>query len=363
VNRIVSFLALTTAAVACGCTTLVQSERASATTEGIEYSLPVPVIRVTPQADGTMAVAVDYLPDPDATYVLRTASFGSSYTLDVQRENGMLKSVSLDAKADDVAKSVIEAQADLVKARQDAAVKDRDEAAAAAAEQAKTLGAAKLALAVAEAKLEALESNNATADQLLAARLEVAGARATLGFLRGAAGGSNAAALRPSALAPDQLGNDSKEVVAAAPVLFRVVPVKPEPKGAPWGVRLQAFDGPRFLPTARIEAAPAAPPAARLEIDGPNDFEGQGTGPVTLAMKVNRTIAKADVSTSMLRTVKGNVDFSDRIAGVNANTRSDGSAVFVTLRQPIPPGRYELAPALFDAAGKAVSVSVDITIH
>ena len=51
-----------------------------ATIQGIRYYLPKPFIQVTPQADGTMAVDVIYLPDKDHKYAINTSSHLSAFT-------------------------------------------------------------------------------------------------------------------------------------------------------------------------------------------------------------------------------------------------------------------------------------------
>lgn len=66
----------------------------SKTVTGIRYSLPKPFIQVTPQADGTIAVDVLYLPDSNNTYAINTSSFMSTYTFQAALDqNGMLNAV------------------------------------------------------------------------------------------------------------------------------------------------------------------------------------------------------------------------------------------------------------------------------
>jgi len=61
---------------------------------GLRYSLPKPFIQVVPQADGTVAVDVIYLPDTQNTYAINTWSFMSSYVYQVSLDqNGLLNAV------------------------------------------------------------------------------------------------------------------------------------------------------------------------------------------------------------------------------------------------------------------------------
>jgi hypothetical protein len=65
---------------------------------GIRYSLPKPLIQVTPQADGTIGVEVLYLPDSEHTYAIESESWMSSYTSQVLvNQSGFLTAVEFKA--------------------------------------------------------------------------------------------------------------------------------------------------------------------------------------------------------------------------------------------------------------------------
>ena len=66
--------------------------------KGVRYYLPKPYIQVTPQADGTVAVDVIYLPDLSHEYAIDTSSHLSAYTFQISRdEKGLLTSVEYKA--------------------------------------------------------------------------------------------------------------------------------------------------------------------------------------------------------------------------------------------------------------------------
>lgn len=70
----------------------------AATGKGVHYYLPKPFIQVTPQADGTVAVDVVYLPDKSHEYAIDTSSTLSAFTFQVARdEKGLLTSVEYKA--------------------------------------------------------------------------------------------------------------------------------------------------------------------------------------------------------------------------------------------------------------------------
>jgi hypothetical protein len=79
----------------------------SANVPGIRYSLPKPFIQVTPNADGSVAVEVVYLPDADNTYAIDAAAYASSLTLDIQLEKGFLKKVEMKPDATTVTEQAI----------------------------------------------------------------------------------------------------------------------------------------------------------------------------------------------------------------------------------------------------------------
>lgn len=336
-----------------GCSTFVRSQIATPRAEGIEYSLPVPIIRVTPQANGTMTVDVEYLPDPDNTYTLKTSSFLSSYALDVQRENGMLKSVSLDAKSDAVAAASVESAGNLVKARAEAASKEDEAQATAAKEQMKAIEDAGLALAIAEAKVKTLEGSGATDQQKLEARIAADEALAKQQFLTEAA----------SAKAQGAMNVIDGEAFpqAAGPVLFRVVPIGTD------DVKLVAFDGPAAFATSS-PTAPASAPAGSgdlsIALEGPSVLRRTGA-PLSITLTTDRALKSFDLSRSKLIAI--GTGATNRIALVTKAEVSTGSAsgrIVLTLSSATPPGRYSLSPSLILADDQpGMTDPIDFTVQ
>ncbi|MCE6976598.1 hypothetical protein EI534_03975 [Pseudomonas frederiksbergensis] len=328
-----------------GCTTFLSSEKAGPNTEGIEYSLPVPVVRVTPQANGTMDVKVEYLSDPDNTYVLRTRSLASSYTLDVQRQNGMLASVSLDSKSD-AASSVMDSAGNLIKNRSDEKIKKEEEeqaedatAKAALKEQVKAANEAQMEVAVAEAKLSALEAADAgtgkLADKILDAKISLAEARAKRDHFLSIASGSNASSF-----------NAPVTEKAAAPTLFRVYP-----DNATGGVKLVAFDGPTSLPTSSVAKPAQKLPNLSIYVEG----AAVVTQDQTLALKihVNRPVSSVDLGKSeLVDQAHGAKSRKDLIVNANASPTDKGSVITLTLKKGTPVGRYKFKPWLIGKLGE-----------
>ena len=178
-SRRLSLLSLIATSSMAGCATFVDSDIATDDEKGYVYYLPLPVIVVTPQTDGTATVEVEYLPDESKAYTLRARSLVSSYTLDVQTTNGMLKTVSLDADTAQVAKTAIDAAATVADKAYTAAKAERDkEDADRKAREAKEREL-RQAVAVAKQELRTLETlstdaaNGITAAKITEAKLAV----------------------------------------------------------------------------------------------------------------------------------------------------------------------------------------------
>lgn len=159
-----------------GCTTFISSKPATEDAKGFRYPLPIPVLQVVPQKDGTIVTDVIYIADPENTYVYNARSIVSSYTLQVEREpNGLLKKVTMDAKSADVAAEVAKATGEVAKSEIDAAKeeakaeKEEKESQEKAAKEARqTIRDKELAVAKAAEKVKLLEeaaSNPPTADE------------------------------------------------------------------------------------------------------------------------------------------------------------------------------------------------------
>ncbi|MDP9412552.1 MAG: hypothetical protein M3Q08_00280 [Pseudomonadota bacterium] len=330
-----------------GCATFVDSEKFDGINQGIEYSLPIPFIRVTPQPNGTMAVSIEYLPDPANTYVIRSSSRLSSYTLDVQRENGMLKQVSLNAKSDAVAAAVVESAGNVIKAQSDAEFKEQEAAAALVKEQAKALSDAQLEYDVAKAKYDLLVAKDAGDDKELEAELAMAAAKAKLDRLQGNASGGNLVGGNVAAM-------NTAALQSAAPVLFQVVPAKELINGKQWhSVRLVAVEGPRFLPTS-LAAKPEAQPAAfTLEpLDG-GVVRVQANQPVQLRLVSSRPFTGVRAGSITLKEVSSDRELAAQlIENAVRDPAADKPTLIVTFDGDIPAGVYFFNAALEQASGE-----------
>ena len=173
-----------------GCVSVLTVHNATDNKPGIRYSLPQVFLRVTPSTDGSMKVETEYLPDPRHEYSIDTKSYLGSYTAEINRsEKGFLEAVTFNSDSSAIAKQVVSSQANLRAAEIDAraaqektetaeekAVADKQKAELNTADNAQK--AAQLAVQVAQAKLDLLQSLEGQPsaptnlkDQILAARI------------------------------------------------------------------------------------------------------------------------------------------------------------------------------------------------
>lgn len=314
------------------CATFIESRRDDGTGEGLRYSLPAPFLIVTPQSDGTLRTSIELLPDPNRTYVLRTRSMISSYTLDVQLENQMLRSVSLNANAAATAEQLAESAGNVAAHRIDAR-----QAAAGQAETARTTAAtalreAELNLEIAEATLDELQNSaGVAADVLLQARLEVREATVR-----------RDAALRtvnstPNALASANAPGSDGALMAAGPMIFRIVPT------ADQGVQLVAVRGPASFPTSTAARVPVAGPGTTTS--GPIRVRPDQAGDLKFDVVFNRPVLRV-VSVDLRRsddplTVLQDLQPTTTIAAVGSGTKFS----FILERQ-LEAGNYLIVMSL-----------------
>ena len=332
-----------------GCVTTIKSERDTGANDGLVYSLPIPVIYVVPQANGTMDISVEYFADPKNSYVLRTQSFVSNYSLDVQRdERGLLKQVSLDAKSDVVAAAAVESAGNLVKAQSDAAKKD-DEAAAAKVEAlAKAVADAQLEFDIANARYDLLVTRSAPADKQLEAELALKAAEAKLKRATAIASGANLAYNAPGVAPP-------AAPEAAAPVMFRVMPV--DPRNGELGVKLMAFEGPRSLPTS-IAAKPAEPAAAALLLTPTNGgvVRVEVGKPVQLLLISNQALKRLVPGSLELKQVASDDNLAaSLVLSAAPDPKADKPTIIVNLAHSIPTGTYFFNVTIELPSGQPVS--------
>lgn len=332
-----------------GCVTTLKSERDTGRNEGLVYSLPIPVVYVVPQANGTMDVSVEYFADPKNSYVLRTRTFVSNHTLDVQRdERGLLKQVSLDAKSDAVAAATVEAAGNIAKAQSDAAKKEDEAAAAKVEAQAKAVADAQLELDIAQAKYDLLVARSASSDEQLEAELAVKAADAKLKRATSMASGANLTYNAPGAPVPIT-------PEAAAPVMFRVVPN--DPGNGALGVKLVAFEGPRKLPTS-IAAKPSQPGVPGLLLTPMNGgvVHIEKNKPVQLLLVSNQTFKRIVPGSLELMKVGADDDLAPSF--VLSAAPDPGAAkptIIVNLKPSIPAGTYFFNVAVELSDGQPVS--------
>jgi hypothetical protein len=302
---------------------------------------------VTPQPDGSIAVGVEHLPDPNNTYVVRTKSFLSSYTLDVQLDNGMLKTVSLSSKSDALAAAAIETSGNLAKAKIEAEAKERDEAAKVAEASAKELKEAQTALAVAEAKRDIIEqTSGTTAEQKLNAALAVAEAKAKVDLLTSSASSGS------SFNDPETNG-----LQAAGPIFYRVVP-----DGE--GVKLVAAAGERMFETSNA-AKPAEPslPDLAFEVVNGSVVQKQPGQLVRFTVKANRPFAAVQSDGIVFSAAQAAAPHLPQFfRAADVNTVDGVKVILVTLAPETPPGTYRLVLPLIIAAQPVRGPEIQITI-
>ena len=178
-RRRLCLLIITAGLVLPGCATFIDSHVADKDEKGFVYYLPMPVIVVTPQTDGTATVELEYLPDESKAYTLQAHSLVSNYTLDVQTENGLLKTVSLDADSAQTVKAAVDAASTIADKAYTAKQAERDKEKADRVAREEKVRELRQAVAVAQQELAALEllskdtANGVTPAQLTAAKLAV----------------------------------------------------------------------------------------------------------------------------------------------------------------------------------------------
>ena len=113
--------------------TKVDPNVAASGAKGLPYYLPRPYLEVTPKTDGSIDVAVVYLPDPHHQYVIDVDTFFTAHTIEVERtKEGFLDKIAFNGDATGVAKTLLEKTAELktaeIEAQAETAKKDREKA-------------------------------------------------------------------------------------------------------------------------------------------------------------------------------------------------------------------------------------------
>lgn len=336
-----------------GCVSTLDSSPATPAAKGMRYALPVPLLKVTPGSDGTMALEVLYLPDPKNTYTVQASSFLGAYTLDVKVKEGLLESVSFNSNSTVVADQLLttaaavkKAQIDADQKAEDASIKKAEEAAKVAQASAKALADARLSVDVAQAKLDWLTNHGGTKEQILAAELVLTEAQTRLEPLK------TAAALDLSSANALSGGDDPK---AAGPIFFRLAP------GEGGRVDLIA-DTPQIMESTSFAAKPPKPvkPVA-YEI----------VPPVVVRPTANGLVLKVKVSQAIKAVLTDDIEFESLSAPgttvtsprIDISTADSVTYLIVTFADQMPVGRYRLDIPVEDAKGARAlpeALTVDI---
>jgi hypothetical protein len=139
--------------------------------EGIRYSLPKPYIQITPGPDGGMDADIIFLPDPENTYVIKgSATFCSSYSLNIGLSQGLLTSVDWNVDSSVVGASAVQAAGAVGQKVIDAQVAEQTKQATTLAAAQKALADATLAVQIAQANVKIVNESNGTDAAKLSAR-------------------------------------------------------------------------------------------------------------------------------------------------------------------------------------------------
>jgi hypothetical protein len=119
------------ASLSSGCSTFVRGSKPSAKKDGVHYWLPMPILRATPNANGTLTVTPDSVPDTRHEYVVSARSLLGKYKFEVKVDKGLLTTVTMNGDTSDTPKSVVDAAVAIEKSRiaaERSAVEAREEA-------------------------------------------------------------------------------------------------------------------------------------------------------------------------------------------------------------------------------------------
>lgn len=85
--------------------------------EGVRYSLGKPFIKVIPKSDGTYSAELVYLPDENQTYAVKTSSFMTKHTMELNvDESGILKKIDFSKSTTSPASELVTTVGELTKA-------------------------------------------------------------------------------------------------------------------------------------------------------------------------------------------------------------------------------------------------------
>lgn len=351
-NRLLALLAITLPLLG-GCVSIVTNKPATNTDEGLRYSLPVPVLQVTPQPDGTMAIEVLYLPDPKNTYVVSASSFIGSYTLDVKTNNGLLDTVSFSPDSTGVATQAITSYGEISKAKIEAAAKadadaakKADDKAKAAATAAQALTDAKTTLAVATAKRDKLIELGAQKEDsnLIGAELAIVEAQQRFIALQ------SAAAAEASSGAMNKAANTPKNfTMAAGTIFYRMVPSDDNSGRVdliPDAAQVKAET------SKPVKATPKKPDLA-FSLVGPPVIRSDKNG-LSLKIRANQPIYEIVDKDVSLETVSPSNKIG--LVPVSIVSESGDTYLYAVFDDHQAPGKYKLSiPVVLEKGGDPVN--------
>lgn len=96
------------------CTTITVGP-ASSTTDGFEYSLPRPMLVVTPDGKGSIKVETVLVPDPSRTYRIDARSYLSSHSMGITIRDGLLQKYSMSSDSTEVVSGALQNASELSK--------------------------------------------------------------------------------------------------------------------------------------------------------------------------------------------------------------------------------------------------------
>ena len=153
------------------CASVTVSPVKDASTVGLRYWLPQPYLLMTPQADGSATYQWLYLPDSSQEYAVVMSSYFSTFKIDVQRDNGLLKSVALNMDSSAIAAKVESDVASVQAARKQADLTAQQAQRTQQQQNANTLLQAKIASDQAQIAVADMNANASAANPLSSAQL------------------------------------------------------------------------------------------------------------------------------------------------------------------------------------------------
>lgn len=353
-----ALFALSCALFAARCITTVDVQKVDPATNpaGVRYFLPAPFLKVTPAADGSVAVEVLYLPDPNREYAVNAHSVMAKHKLVMALEdNQLIKKVEWNGQSADVAKQVIESSSNVLKEKitakgasekeaADAAKKETEAQATALAAAEKALADAELKLRIATEKAAFLRENGGTAEAKLAAELAVIEARAQRDEAARAL-----AELQAKSSALKALMDKPEENTSPGPMLFRIVDTGTAVKLVPAAPQ-------KDFPTSTAQPA-TAPAKVKLFVKGNSVLMPAANGSISFV--VVSSVALDSVTPSTVVNTITNAD-----AGFNSVVTPNSTTEFtVALPNNTPAGKYKVNFGIKPAGEQKKPFGIDVEVR